>query len=162
VLEGANGPTTYAGEEILMKKGIVVCPDLLINVEESPVHTSSGWRILITLVQASWLRSIGEVDQKAVRDDGAQGSNGYCWSWGSWYSVFRIGGNHEYCSKRDWNYAMKMNICFRDACLVMLSIKYSSVIRCGITIWAPHVRLLFIEHDELYLSNSLLYLNNHN
>lgn len=31
LLEGANGPTTFAGEEILLKKGIVVCPDLLIN-----------------------------------------------------------------------------------------------------------------------------------
>ena len=31
VLEGANGPSTFAGEEILIKKGVVVCPDLLIN-----------------------------------------------------------------------------------------------------------------------------------
>jgi len=31
LLEGANGPTTFAGEEILLKKGVVVCPDLLIN-----------------------------------------------------------------------------------------------------------------------------------
>lgn len=31
VIEGANGPTTFAAEEILLKKGIVVCPDLLIN-----------------------------------------------------------------------------------------------------------------------------------
>ena len=31
VLEGANGPTTFAGEEILLKRGIVVAPDLLIN-----------------------------------------------------------------------------------------------------------------------------------
>jgi len=31
VLEGANGPTTFAAEETLLNKGIVVCPDLLIN-----------------------------------------------------------------------------------------------------------------------------------
>ena len=31
VVEGANGPTTFAGEEILIKKGVVVCPDLLLN-----------------------------------------------------------------------------------------------------------------------------------
>ena len=31
VFEGANGPTTFAGEEILNKKGIVVAPDLLVN-----------------------------------------------------------------------------------------------------------------------------------
>ena len=31
IFEGANGPTTYAAEEILNKKGIVVAPDLLVN-----------------------------------------------------------------------------------------------------------------------------------
>lgn len=31
LLEGANGPSTFAAEEILIKKGVIVCPDLLIN-----------------------------------------------------------------------------------------------------------------------------------
>lgn len=31
VFEGANGPTTFAGEEILNSKGIVVAPDMLVN-----------------------------------------------------------------------------------------------------------------------------------
>lgn len=31
VFEGANGPTTFEGEEILLKKGIVIAPDLLTN-----------------------------------------------------------------------------------------------------------------------------------
>lgn len=31
VLEGGNGPTTINAEEILLKKGIIVCPDLLVN-----------------------------------------------------------------------------------------------------------------------------------
>ena len=31
VFEGANGPTTFAGEEILNSRGIVVCPDMLVN-----------------------------------------------------------------------------------------------------------------------------------
>lgn len=31
VFEGANGPTTYAGEEILNSMGVVVAPDLLVN-----------------------------------------------------------------------------------------------------------------------------------
>lgn len=31
IFEGANGPTTYAAEEILNKRGIVVAPDLLVN-----------------------------------------------------------------------------------------------------------------------------------
>jgi glutamate dehydrogenase (NAD(P)+) len=31
IFEGANGPTTLAGEEILLAKNIVVAPDLLVN-----------------------------------------------------------------------------------------------------------------------------------
>ena len=31
VFEGANGPTTFAAEEILLKKGIVCAPDMLVN-----------------------------------------------------------------------------------------------------------------------------------
>ena len=31
IFEGANGPTTLAGEEILLEKGIIVAPDLLVN-----------------------------------------------------------------------------------------------------------------------------------
>lgn len=31
VFEGANGPTTFAAEEILIKKGIVCVPDMLVN-----------------------------------------------------------------------------------------------------------------------------------
>lgn len=32
VVEGANGPTTFMAEEILLKKNIIVVPDMLINV----------------------------------------------------------------------------------------------------------------------------------
>lgn len=31
VFEGANGPTSFAGEEILNAKGVIVAPDLLVN-----------------------------------------------------------------------------------------------------------------------------------
>jgi len=31
IFEGANGPTTYEAEEILLKRGIVCAPDLLVN-----------------------------------------------------------------------------------------------------------------------------------
>lgn len=31
IFEGANGPTTYAAEEYLISKGVVIAPDLLVN-----------------------------------------------------------------------------------------------------------------------------------
>lgn len=31
VFEGANGPTTYKAEQILTERGVVVCPDMLVN-----------------------------------------------------------------------------------------------------------------------------------
>lgn len=31
IFEGANGPTTFAAEQILLKRNIVCCPDLLVN-----------------------------------------------------------------------------------------------------------------------------------
>lgn len=32
VIEGANGPTTYRGDQIMQQKGIIAIPDLLANV----------------------------------------------------------------------------------------------------------------------------------
>jgi len=31
IFEGANGPTTYAAEQIFIERGIVCAPDLLVN-----------------------------------------------------------------------------------------------------------------------------------
>jgi len=32
VIEGANGPTTFRGDQIMQEKGIIAIPDLLANV----------------------------------------------------------------------------------------------------------------------------------
>lgn len=31
IFEGANGPTTFAAENIFTERGIICCPDLLVN-----------------------------------------------------------------------------------------------------------------------------------
>jgi len=49
VVEGANGPTTFYGEEILLKKGVVVVPDMLIN--------GGG----VTVSYFEWLKNIDHI-----------------------------------------------------------------------------------------------------
>lgn len=49
VIEGGNGPTTFAAENILNSKGIIVCPDILI----------SGGGVICSYYE--WLKNIDHV-----------------------------------------------------------------------------------------------------
>jgi glutamate dehydrogenase (NAD(P)+) len=137
VIEGANGPTTYAGEEILLKKGVVVCPDLLIN--------GGG----VTVSYFEWLKNIDHVSpgklskkydersqKKLLEMMGYTGSNQGIK--GAEEIDIVYSGLEEIMTtavKENWDFAVRKNLIFRDACLVgAINKVYQSYKECGITI----------------------------
>lgn len=137
VVEGANGPSTFAAEEILTKKGIIVCPDLLMN--------AGG----VTCSYFEWLKNIDHVSpgKLSKRYDRNSQMNllkimGYSGTTTSVKGAEEIdivySGLEEYmCNavKTNWDFAVQKNLLFRDACLVNGIFKvYESYKDCGIII----------------------------
>ena len=137
VVEGANGPTTFAGEEILIKKGVVVCPDLLMN--------GGG----VTCSYFEWLKNIDHVspgklskkyDEKSQRklleimgykglDSNIKGAEEIDIVYSGLEEIMTS------AVKENWEFSTKKNFSFRDACLVNAINKvYQSYRECGITI----------------------------
>lgn len=137
VVEGANGPTTFAAEENLLSRGIVVCPDLLIN--------GGG----VTCSYFEWLKNIDHVSpgklnkkyeeksqKKLLEMMGFRGNDENIK--GAEEIDIVYSGLEEIMTsavKENWELAMKKNVAFRDACLMNAINKvYNCYRECGITI----------------------------
>lgn len=137
VVEGANGPTTFAAEEILAAKGVVVAPDLLIN--------GGG----VTCSYFEWLKNIDHVSpgklskkydeksqKKLLEMMGFKGSSEHIK--GAEEIDIVYSGLDEIMTtacKESWAFAVKNNVLFRDACLMNAITKvYNCYKECGITI----------------------------
>uniref|UniRef100_A0A7S3MYK7 Glutamate/phenylalanine/leucine/valine/L-tryptophan dehydrogenase C-terminal domain-containing protein n=1 Tax=Strombidium inclinatum TaxID=197538 RepID=A0A7S3MYK7_9SPIT len=119
VFEGGNGPTTFAGEEILQSRGIVVCPDLLVN--------GGG----VTCSYFEWLKNISHVSPgKMTKKFDQQSQLKLIELIGISTEDIDIKGADEIdivysaldeimteATKDNWAYAMHHNLNFRDACL---------------------------------------------
>lgn len=137
IVEGANGPTTFAAEEILLSKGVVVCPDLLIN--------GGG----VTCSYFEWLKNIDHVSpgklnkkydeksqKKLLEMMGFKGNNENI-KGAEEIDIVYSGLDEIMTSavKENWELATKKNLAFRDACLINAINKvYNCYKECGITI----------------------------
>jgi len=123
IFEGANGPTTYAAEQILLEKGILVAPDLLVNGGgvtcsyfewlKNIDHVSPGkmTKKYEEKSQAKLLQIMG-FEPTEVADAELKGADEI---------DIVYSGLEEIMSsavKENWDFAVKKNLSFRDACLV--------------------------------------------
>jgi glutamate dehydrogenase (NAD(P)+) len=126
VIEAANGPTTFYGEEILLKKGIVCAPDAVMN--------AGG----VTVSYFEWLKNLDHVDPGRLNKRYEEKSKlalleslGYKFpqqsphmkalKGASELDIVYSGLEEIMCTAvaEHWHYARDNNLSFRDACLSM-------------------------------------------
>ena len=121
IFEGANGPTTFAAEEIFVKRGIVTAPDLLVNGGgvtcsyfewlKNLEHISPG-KMTKKYEEKSQLRLLEIMGYEKKEGEEIEGA--------SELDIVYSGLEEIMCSavKENWEFAIKKNLTFRDACLV--------------------------------------------
>lgn len=138
IVEGGNGPTTFNAEEILLKKGVIVCPDLLVN--------GGG----VTCSYFEWLKNIDHVSpgkmnkkyeeksqRKLLEIMGYTGDKGKSIKGAEEIDIVYSGLEEimTTATRENWELADKKNLSFRDACLGNAINKvYQCYRECGITI----------------------------
>lgn len=121
IFEGANGPTTFAAEEIFTSKGIVCCPDLLVN---GGGVTCSYFEWLKNLEHISPGKMTKKYEEKSqmrlLEIMGYEPAEGEEIEGASELDIVYSGLDEIMSSacKENWDFAIKKNLSFRDACLV--------------------------------------------
>jgi glutamate dehydrogenase (NAD(P)+) len=125
VIEGANGPTTFAGEEILLNKGIIVVPDMLAN--------GGG----VTVSYFEWLKNLERVAPGRLTKKYQEKTKrtilhtlGYVFPENSPHNQDLSGATEiemvysgldeimTEATKEHWQFALDNHLNFRDACFV--------------------------------------------
>jgi len=137
VVEGANGPTTYAAEEILVKKGVVICPDLLMNGGGVTVSYFEWLKNLDHVSPGKLSKKYDERSQKKLLEMMGFKGNDSSVKGADEIDIVYSGLEEIMTSavKENWTYAHSKNLIFRDACLSSAIQKvYQCYRECGITI----------------------------
>lgn len=142
IVEGANGPTTFAAEEALNKRGVIVVPDMLAN--------GGG----VTCSYFEWLKNLDHIAPGRMTKKYAEKQNlhilealGYeipktsphmeKLSGASEIDIVYSGLEEIMCTatSEHWQYACDYNLNFRDACLGKAIKKiHSHFEQCGLMI----------------------------
>lgn len=137
IIEGANGPTTYAAEQIFIRRGIICAPDLLANGGGVTCSYFEWLKNLEHIAPGKMTKKYEEQSQKRlleimgydIKDTNIVGA--------SEVDIVYSGLEEIMCSatKENWDFAVKKNLSFRDACLVNAITKvYNSYKENGIMI----------------------------
>jgi glutamate dehydrogenase (NAD(P)+) len=120
VVEGANGPTTFAGEEILAKRGIVCCPDLLVNGGGVTVSYFEWLKNLDHVSPGKLSKKYEEKSQKKLLEMMGYKEDTKNIQGASEIDIVYSGLEEIMCTavKENWDLAHKRNLLFRDACLM--------------------------------------------
>jgi glutamate dehydrogenase (NAD(P)+) len=137
VVEGANGPTTYAAEELLAKKGVVICPDLLMNGGGVTVSYFEWLKNLDHVSPGKLSKKYDERSQKKLLEMMGFKGNDSSVKGADEIDIVYSGLEEIMTSavKENWGFAHSKNLIFRDACLSNAINKvYQCYKECGITI----------------------------
>ena len=121
IFEGANGPTTFAAEQIFTERGIICAPDLLVN---GGGVTCSYFEWLKNLEHISPGKMTKKYEEKSqmrlLEIMGYEPEEGKEIEGASELDIVYSGLDEIMSSatKENWDFAMKKNLSFRDACLV--------------------------------------------
>lgn len=119
IFEGANGPTTYKAEQVFAKKGIIAAPDMLVN--------GGG----VTCSYFEWLKNLDHVAPGKMTKKYEERSQQKLLEVMGFEDISNLKGAEELdivysgldeimsqAVKENWEYAVKKNLSFRDACFV--------------------------------------------
>ena len=137
VVEGANGPTTFAGEEILASRGIICCPDLLMNGGGVTVSYFEWLKNLDHVSPGKLSKKYDERSQKKLLEMMGFKGNDASIKGADEIDIVYSGLEEIMTSavKESWTMAASKNVLFRDACLMHAINKvYQCYKECGITI----------------------------
>lgn len=137
VVEGANGPTTFAAEEILASRGIICCPDLLMNGGGVTVSYFEWLKNLDHVSPGKLSKKFDERSQKKLLEMMGFKGNDKSIKGADEIDIVYSGLEDIMTSatKEAWAMAASKNVLFRDACLMHAINKvYQCYRECGITI----------------------------